>query len=69
MPLTFDTENGWLLECDQCMMTEFSGRWEPASNLILEAEMNDGWRFDEYGRFDGFVLADAECPECGGRER
>lgn len=68
MPLTFETEDGWSLECDDCGMFGFSGRWEPASNVILEAEHNDGWRLDQYERFDGVVLADAECAECGGRE-
>jgi hypothetical protein len=68
MALVFDVEDGWLLECDDCMVTEFSGRWEPASVIISELEKY-GWRFDEYGRFDGFVLADAECAACGGREQ
>jgi hypothetical protein len=69
VPLTFDTEDGWSLECDDCGKFEFSGRYKPASDLILEVEHNDGWRLDQYERFDGVTLADAECAECGGRER
>ena len=68
MALVLDVEDGWSLECDDCMMTEFSGRWEPASVIVLEVEQ-DGWRLDEYDRFDGVCFADAECAACGGRER
>lgn len=68
MALAFDVEDGWSLECDECLMVEFSGRWEPVSSIVLEVEQH-GWRLDEYDRFDGVSFADAECAACGGRER
>ncbi len=67
MALVFDVEDGWSLECDQCLMSEFSYRWEPMSVIVSEIEKH-GWRLDEYDNFDALVFADAECAVCGGRD-
>ena len=68
MSLMFTGPNeGWQLECDTCFESGFMDRWADASTLVLEAEL-DGWKLEEYDRWDGVTYAEAECPGCNGTD-